>query len=142
MQRLYVVKMSFLSNESAPLFPDDVLPLECDYESQGTLIKPINAWAERRGYAFITGRSTKERSGKRTITYACDRSCYSPYISRERQRKTTARGIGCKFSVLAKESLDRCVGISCTWYMSLLIRIKGLTYFTSEWLTQVYTKSY
>ena len=90
-----------------PCFPDDVLPPECDYESQDALFKSINAWAETRGYAFTTGRSTKERSGKKTITYTCDRSCHSPNISRERQRKTTTRGTGCKFSVLAKESLDK-----------------------------------
>jgi hypothetical protein len=45
MQRLYVGKMSFLSNEFAPLFPDDVLPPECVYESRDALIKSINAWA-------------------------------------------------------------------------------------------------
>ena len=71
------------------------------------LFKSINAWAETRGYAFTTGRSTKERSGKLTITYTCDRSCHSPDISKERHRKTTIRGTGCKFSVLAKESLDK-----------------------------------
>jgi hypothetical protein len=99
--------MSVLSNESAPSFPDDALPPECDYESRDSLFKSINAWAESRGYAFTTGRSTKERSGKQTITYTCDRSCYSPDILRERQRKTTTRGTDCKFSVLAKESLDK-----------------------------------
>ncbi|KAL2139328.1 hypothetical protein VTI28DRAFT_5342 [Corynascus sepedonium] len=60
-----------------------------------------------KGYAFITGRSTKERTGRRTITYTCDRHCRPPSASRERQRKTTTRGTGCQFSVLAKETLDR-----------------------------------
>jgi hypothetical protein len=41
MQRLHVVKMSYVSNESAPLFPDDVLPPEGDYESQDSLIKCV-----------------------------------------------------------------------------------------------------
>jgi hypothetical protein len=97
-----------MSSEPESLFPDDVLPPECDYVSRDALIKSINAWAESRGYAFTTGRSTTERSGKQTITYTCDRSCQPPDISRDRQRKTTTRGTGCNFSVLAKESLDKC----------------------------------
>jgi hypothetical protein len=66
----------------------------------------INEWAVTRGYAFITRKSTREKSGKQTVTYACDRSWLQP-ISEERQRKTTTRGTGCQFSVLAKESLDK-----------------------------------
>ena len=102
-----LLKMSVLSNGPTLSFPEDTLPPERDYESRHALFKSINAWAETRGYAFTTGRSTKERSGKLTITYTCDRSCHSPDISKERHRKTTTRGTGCKFSVLAKESLDK-----------------------------------
>jgi hypothetical protein len=64
----------------------------------------------RSVYAFPIGRFTKERSGKQTITYTCRRSCQLPDISGGPQRKTTTRGTGCKSSVLAKESLDK-----CTW---------------------------
>lgn len=88
-------------------FPDDCLPPEGEFASRDALFKSINAWAETRGYAFTTGKSTKERSGKRTVTYACDRSCRPPRDGLERQRKTSSRGTGCPFSVLAKESLDK-----------------------------------
>ncbi|KAL0930717.1 uncharacterized protein CTRU02_214792 [Colletotrichum truncatum] len=69
----------------------------------------INNWAATKGYAFTTGRSTKEKSGRRTITYSCDRSCHPPSTSIARQRQTTSRGTGCQFSVLAKESLDKSI---------------------------------
>ncbi|KAL5606133.1 uncharacterized protein BROUX77_003326 [Berkeleyomyces rouxiae] len=88
-------------------FPDDCLPPEQDYDSRDALFKSINSWAVSRGYAFTTGRSTKEKSGRLTITYACDRSCRPPDTSRERQRRTSTRGTECQFSVLAKESLDK-----------------------------------
>ncbi|KAG6989724.1 PKS-NRPS hybrid synthetase [Fusarium oxysporum f. sp. conglutinans] len=88
-------------------FTEDCLPPEQEYESRDALFKAINDWAAHRGYAFTTGRSTVEKSGRQTITYTCDRSCRPPSSTRERQRKTTTRGTGCKFSVLAKESLDK-----------------------------------
>jgi hypothetical protein len=88
-------------------FPDDCLPPERDYESRDALFASINAWAATRGYAFTTGKSTSTKSGKKIVTYACDRSCRPPSPSRERQRKTATRGTGCQFSVLAKESLDK-----------------------------------
>ena len=88
-------------------FADDCLPPERNYELQDALFKSINVWAATKGYAFTTGRSTKEKSGRQIITYACDRSCRPPSISKERQRNTTTRGTGCQFSVLAKESLDK-----------------------------------
>ena len=88
-------------------FREGCLPPECDYESRDALFKAINAWAAPRGYAFTTGKSTKEKTGRRTVTYSCDRSCRPPNSSKERQRKTTTRGTGCPFSVLAKESRDK-----------------------------------
>jgi hypothetical protein len=91
---------------SLPSFPDDCLPLECDYESREALLIAINAWATPRGYAFVTGKSTKTPSGRRKVTYACDRFCKPPSALKERQRKTATRGTGCPFSVLATESLD------------------------------------
>ncbi|KAJ3551452.1 hypothetical protein NPX13_g11359 [Xylaria arbuscula] len=90
-----------------PLFPDDCLPPEGNYNSRAALLEAINAWAAPRGYAFVTGRSTKENSGKLTITYSCDRFSRPPDIPKERQRKTTTRGTGCPFSIYAKESLDK-----------------------------------
>jgi MULE transposase domain/Zinc knuckle len=88
-------------------FAEDCLPPERNYESRDALFKSINAWAATKGYAFTTGKSKKEKTGKQTVTYACDRSCRPPSASRERQRNTTTRGTGCQFSVLAKESLDK-----------------------------------
>lgn len=100
--------MSQLPNSAfVASFPSDCLPREADYLSRDALFSSINAWAVTRGYAFTTGKSTKERSGKRTVTYACDRSCRPPSETTERQRKTTSRGTNCPFSVLAKESLDK-----------------------------------
>jgi hypothetical protein len=87
-------------------FPDDCLPPECEYESRDTLYASINAWAATRGYAFTTQRSAKAKSGKTTITYACDRAGQPPSASRECQRKTATRRTGCLFSVLAKESFN------------------------------------
>jgi len=93
-------------------FPDDCLPAEGEYESRDSLFKAINTWAQPKGYAFTTGKSTKEKSGRQTVTYSCDRCCQRPSAFRERRRKTTTRGTGCQFSVLAKESLDKTVWTS------------------------------
>lgn len=90
-------------------FPDDCLPPEGEYESRDALFKAINTWAQPKGYAFTTGKSTREKSGRQTVTYSCDRCCQPPSAFRERRRKTTTRGTGCQFSVLAKESLDKTV---------------------------------
>ncbi|EED17401.1 Mutator-like element transposase, putative [Talaromyces stipitatus ATCC 10500] len=84
-------------------FPDDCLPPESIYDSREALFESINTWAAVRGYAFIARRSTKEKNGRSTITFACDRACIPP-TPRERQRKTTTRGTSCPFSVIAKES--------------------------------------
>jgi hypothetical protein len=93
--------------QNATSFADDCLPPEIEYESREALFQAINSWAAPRGYAFINGRSTKERSGKQTITYICDRRRNHPIVQRERRRKTTTRTTGCEFSVLGKESLDK-----------------------------------
>jgi len=89
-------------------FPGDCVPPEAIYDSREALFRSINAWAATRGYAFSTGKSTKEKSGRLTVTYACDRTFLLPTTRRERERirKTTTRGTGCPFSVLAKESPD------------------------------------
>lgn len=99
--------MDSASIKSLNSFPNDCLPPEGNYESRDALFKAINVWAEPRGYAFTTGKSTKEKSGRQTVTYSCDRCCRPPNVSRERRRNTTTKGTGCPFSVLAKESLDK-----------------------------------
>ncbi|EFZ03822.2 hypothetical protein MAA_00896 [Metarhizium robertsii ARSEF 23] len=99
--------MDPMQTQNRTSFSDDCLPPEEKYESREGLFQSINAWAAPRGYAFINGRSTKERSGKQTITYTCDRRRNHPIIQRERRRKTTTRTTGCEFSVLGKESLDK-----------------------------------
>lgn len=88
-------------------FANDCLPPEGEYESRDALFQAINTWAATRGYALIAGRSTKEKTGRQTITYMCDRRRNHPIVSRERQRKTTTRTTGCEFSVLGKESRDK-----------------------------------
>lgn len=95
----------------AQSFPNDYLPPEQDYESREALATAINTWAAARGYAFITRKSTTKSSGRKIVTYACDRS-WKPQasIEMERKRKSTTRGTSCPFSVLAKESSD-----STTW---------------------------
>uniref|UniRef100_A0A0D2YIF8 Uncharacterized protein n=1 Tax=Fusarium oxysporum (strain Fo5176) TaxID=660025 RepID=A0A0D2YIF8_FUSOF len=59
-------------------FPDDVLPPEGTYDSREALLAAINKWAAPRGYAFITGRSSRSTSGRQIITYACGRWCRPP----------------------------------------------------------------
>lgn len=72
-------------------------------KSRESLYAYINKWAESRGYAFVTGRSTVEKNGLRTVTYTCDRACKPADVSKKRRRKTSTRGTGCQFSVLSKE---------------------------------------
>src|SRR5689334_12101855 len=95
-------------------FPDDCLPPEGQFDSRESLLASINAWAAPRGYAFTTGKSTRDpRSGRRTITFACDRGGRpGAHTSKdqkpaERQRSTSSRITGCQFSINAKESLDK-----------------------------------
>ena len=93
-------------------FSDDCLPPEAEYESRNALVAAINAWAAPRGYAFVTARSSKEKTsrgktGKLTVTYACDRHCRPPDPTIERILNTSTRGTLCEFSVTAKESYDK-----------------------------------
>jgi hypothetical protein len=86
-------------------FPDDVLPPEGIYDSREALLLSINSWAKLRGYAFTTGKSSKTPNGRVKVVFACDRNKPPPSASAERTRRTCSRGTGCKFSVLAKQSL-------------------------------------
>ncbi len=88
-------------------FPVNCLPPEREYDSRDAAFKAINAWAAERGYAFVTGRSHIEKSGRISVTYTCDRACRPPNTSDDRKRHTTTRGTSCQFSVLAKQSLDK-----------------------------------
>jgi hypothetical protein len=93
--------------EAVYQFPDDCLPPEAEYESRDSLYAAINAWAAPRGYAFAIGRSRKENSGKTTTEFNCDRGAGRiPSNTIVRVRNTSSRRIGCRFSVMAKESLD------------------------------------
>ncbi|KAG6989701.1 PKS-NRPS hybrid synthetase [Fusarium oxysporum f. sp. conglutinans] len=94
-------------------FPDDTLPPEGIYESRESLLAAINSWAKPRGYAFTTGKSLKTSSGRIKVIFACDRNKLPPSTSTTRQRRTCSRRTGCKFSVLAKQSLD-----GNTWVLS------------------------
>ncbi|KID83172.1 hypothetical protein MGU_09535 [Metarhizium guizhouense ARSEF 977] len=90
------------------IFPEKCLPPEDEYESREELLTAINTWAATRGFAFIARKSTTKSSGRRIVTYACDKS-WKPKAptGEESKRKTTVRGTGCPFSILAKESLDK-----------------------------------
>ena len=87
-------------------FADDCLPPENVYSSRKALFEAINLWAITKGYAFTTGKSTTEKSGRATVTFACDRSRRPPEALSNRQRRTTSRVTSCPFSILAKESSD------------------------------------
>lgn len=93
---------------NAAEFSIDCLPPEAEYNSRDELVTAINTWAATQGYAFITRKSTTKSSGRKIVTYACDKSWKpSSSINANAKRKTTTRGTGCLFSVLAKESLDK-----------------------------------
>ena len=85
---------------------NNVLPPENVYSSRESLLAAINSWAKPRGYAFTTGKSSKTPNGRIKVVFACDRNVKPPNASSERKRRTCTRGTGCKFSVLAKQSLD------------------------------------
>lgn len=91
----------------------DALPREGIYESREALLADINSWAKPRGYAFTTGKSTKTPSGRVKVVYACDRNKKPPSSSEGRVRRTSSRRTNCKFSVLAKQSLD-----GSTWVLT------------------------
>jgi len=86
---------------------ENILPPEGIYESREALFTAINSWAKPRGYAFTTGKSAKTSNGRLKVFFACDRNKQPPNLSAERIRRTLSRGTGCKFLVLAKESLDK-----------------------------------
>lgn len=94
-------------------FPNDALPPEGLYESRESVLTAINSWAKPRGYAFTTGKSLKTANGRIRVIFACDRNKLPPSASINRVRRTSSRRTGCKFSVLAKQSLDR-----KTWVLS------------------------
>lgn len=84
------------------------MPPEAKYQSRKELVKAINTWAAARGYAFIARRSTTKSSGRKIVTYACNRSWPAEFSTgNESKRKTTTRGTSCPFSILAKESLNK-----------------------------------
>ncbi|KAM5513587.1 hypothetical protein FOXYSP1_04554 [Fusarium oxysporum f. sp. phaseoli] len=89
-------------------FPDDCFPPEAEYNSRDELVTAINSWAATRGYAFITRKSTTKTSGRKILTYACDRSWqHKPSAKKKHMRKATTRDTGYPFTVLANESLDK-----------------------------------
>lgn len=90
-------------------FPSDCLPPEGEYASRDAVFTAINAWASPRGYAFVIGKSKRTPSGRQVITFACDRGKKPQSLSHTRQRQTTSKRIGCQFSVLGKESLDKTI---------------------------------
>ena len=94
-------------------FPDDVLPPEGTYDSRESLLEAINYWAKPRGYAFTTGKSMKTPNGRVRVIFACDRNGKPPSTSVQWKCRICSRGTGCKFSVLAKQSLD-----GTTWVLS------------------------
>lgn len=92
----------------AASFPDVCVPPEAEYQSREELVKAINTWAAARGYAFIARRSATKSSGRKIVTYACDRSWPAEVSTgNESKRKTTTRGTSCPFPILAKDSLDK-----------------------------------
>lgn len=91
---------------SLSAFTHDAIPPEGIYDSRESLFTAINSWAKPRGYAFTTGKSSKTPNGRIKVVYACDRNKLPPSASVERTRRTSSRRTGCKFSVLAKQSLD------------------------------------
>ncbi|KJZ68621.1 hypothetical protein HIM_11991 [Hirsutella minnesotensis 3608] len=95
-----------MNSRGPTTFGDDALPPEGTYESRESLLSAINSWAKPRGYAFTTGKSTKTPNGRVKIVFACDRNKLPPSTFIERKRHTCSRRAGCKFSVLAKQSLD------------------------------------
>ena len=85
----------------------DCMPSEQLFGSREDLCKAINRHAMTRGYAFVTGRSTKEKTKRITVTYQCDRSCPPPDASIVRKRRTSTKGTNCPFSVLAVQKADQ-----------------------------------
>jgi len=95
------------STHPTPQFPNGSLPPEGEYVSRDALHTAINTWAAPNGYAFVTGKSTRTASGRRSVTYVCDRAGAPRNLTATRRRQTNTRRTGCQFSVLAKETLDK-----------------------------------
>ena len=85
------------------VFPDDCLPPEAEYSTQNELKNAIDNWASSRGYHLIIQRSSVVKSGRKRITYVCDRQGEAPSTEAPRQRRTASRRIGCRFSIHVKE---------------------------------------
>lgn len=79
----------------------DDFPPQHNCGSREALRASINRWVRARGYAFVSRQSTKEKTGRMTVTYVCDRAWTLP-LRENRQRNTTSRGTSCPFSVTAK----------------------------------------
>ncbi len=92
-------------------FPADVLPPEGTYNSHAALLAAIQTWTKSRGYAFTTEKSLKTLNGRTRIIFACNRRGRPTEHPIEQIRRTTSRRVGCRFSVLAKESLDKNVWV-------------------------------
>lgn len=93
-------------NPTSWQWKNDCLPPQDVFRSHHSLKEFIDGWAKACGYAFVIGRSKKEKSGRRTITYTCDRACKPPDPTLPRVRRTSTRGTGCQFSIVAKECAD------------------------------------
>ena len=65
-------------------FPNDYLPPKGQYDLRADIFKAINKWAAPKGYAFINGRSTKEKSGKLLVTYAYNKRIIAPSLLTQR----------------------------------------------------------
>jgi hypothetical protein len=85
-------------------FPDDCLPPQGFFESKLALYNSITAWSLTRGYAFTIHRSTREKNGKLTVIYACDRGGKPRRVAENISKKTCTRKTDCPFSIIAKES--------------------------------------
>ena len=89
--------------------PRDVemsLPLQGLYDSREALFGAIRAWAQPRGYAFVSGKSKHTPGSNRTkVWFSCDR-CYKPQRDLSNS-KTNTRGTGYQFSVIRAETVDK-----------------------------------
>jgi hypothetical protein len=80
------------------------LPPLATYPSKEALFEAIQSWAKPRGYAFTISRSSRLKSGRQKVTYACDRYPLIPPPPIQAIRKTQTRGTGCLFSIIAAET--------------------------------------
>jgi hypothetical protein len=108
-QIAYIQTTSTQAQSSAitltPAAVDMALPPEQTYESLAALQKSINDFASTRGYAFIKGRSKRTPGSNRLkLHFSCDR-LYKPNQNLSREQQSRSRGTGCRFSVLACETI-------------------------------------